>query len=209
MELFLEIHGNARLRERSAEYLAARGRLLADVTLGSAPSGVCSEAHERLTALFDLSQLRFKERDALADVFSSYASRVPLDLPAARDERMRALYGCVSPARSHTAALLVTACRACCVGSDRYDARCNVFDYDYHMRLAPAGASVVHPAHWKSWRETGLAFEFRDAAYPTPNLSLASTARGVAVASRDRNGAEQGRQARQHSWPPLTPFAVR
>jgi hypothetical protein len=80
--MFLELHANARLRERSAEYLAARGKLLADVTLsasdraGSRDTGAASAAGEpaldersRLAALFDLSQLRFKERDALADVF--------------------------------------------------------------------------------------------------------------------------------------------
>ena len=72
VELFLELHGNARLRERSGEYVAARGRLLADVALacsaGERPAAAGGE-RARLLALFDLSLLRYKERDALVDVF--------------------------------------------------------------------------------------------------------------------------------------------
>jgi hypothetical protein len=71
-----------------------------------------------------------------------------------------------------------------------------VHDYDYHMRLLAAGASLVHPLHFRTWRDSGLAFEFRDATYPAPNRSLASAAAGVLVAGRDRNGAEQGRSVR-------------
>jgi hypothetical protein len=89
----------------------------------------------------------------------------------------------------------VTPLRAC--HSERYDARAAVHDYAYHMRLAStAGASVIHAAHFKAWRDSGLAFQFRDATYPAPNRSLASTATGVAVSGRDRSGAEFGRSVR-------------
>ena len=76
MERFLELHGNAALREASGEYVAQRGRLLADVALacsaGERPSADASE-RGRLLALFDLSLLRYKERDALVDVFRRHA----------------------------------------------------------------------------------------------------------------------------------------
>jgi hypothetical protein len=89
----------------------------------------------------------------------------------------------------------VTPLRAC--HSERYDARAAVHDYAYHLRLAPTvGASVIHVAHFKAWRDSGLAFQFRDATYPAPNRSLASTAAGVAVSGRDRSGAELGRSVR-------------
>ena len=56
--------------------------------------------------------------------------------------------------------------------------RRNVHDWDYHMRLAPAGADVVHFRHFREWRDSGVAFEFRDATYPAPNRSMASYVRG-------------------------------
>ena len=72
VERFLELHGNAALREASGEYVAQRGRLLADVALacsaGERPGDGGGE-RGRLLELFDLSQLRYKERDALVDVF--------------------------------------------------------------------------------------------------------------------------------------------
>ena len=71
-------------------------------------------------------------------------------------------------------------------------------DYDYHMRLTDAGANptLIHAAHFCAWRDTGLAYQFRDASYPAPNRSLASEVHGQVVAARDRNGKELGRQAR-------------
>ena len=82
--------------------------------------------------------------------------------------------------------------------SERYDARRNVHDYDYHMRLTDAGSAptLIHAAHFRDWRDTGLAYQFRDASYPAPNRSLASEVQGQVVAARDRNGKELGRQAR-------------
>ena len=71
-------------------------------------------------------------------------------------------------------------------------------DYDYHMRLTDAGANpmLIHAAQFCAWRDTGLAYQFRDASYPAPNRSLASEVHGQVVAARDRNGKELGRQAR-------------
>lgn len=83
------------------------------------------------------------------------------------------------------------------IGSERYDARQNVHDYDYHLRLADApGGTLVHAAHFRGWRDTGQAYQFRDASCPAPNRSLASEVHGQVVAARDRNGKELGRQAR-------------
>jgi hypothetical protein len=78
VERFLELHGNTQLRESSGEYLAQRGRLLADVVLAcSAGERPAAAGGERscLLSLFDLSMLRYKERDALVDVFRRCGSR--------------------------------------------------------------------------------------------------------------------------------------
>jgi hypothetical protein len=131
----------------------------------------------------------------------SYSLRVSFDVERLREERMRALYACVPIVcdRLHRITNADAACSPATARGrrERYDARHNVHDYDYHMRLIAAGASVVHPVHFRTWRDSGLAFEFRDATYPAPNRSLASAAAGVLVAGRDRNGAEQGRSVRR------------
>ena len=79
VERFLEVHGNTQLREQSGEYVAQRGKLLADVVLacsaGERPAATGGE-RSRLLALFDLSLLRFKERDALVEVFRRSESLV-------------------------------------------------------------------------------------------------------------------------------------
>jgi hypothetical protein len=129
VERFLELHGNAALREASGEYVAQRGKLLADVALacsaGERPGTDASE-RSRLLALFDLSLLRYKERDALVDVFRrhapparalyrrpgllasqrltrhamrSYGAQVPFAMASLRDERLRAFYGCAPVGR--------------------------------------------------------------------------------------------------------------
>jgi DNA-binding FadR family transcriptional regulator len=86
--------------------------------------------------------------------------------------------------------------------SERYDARQNVHDYDFHLRLADApGGTLVHAAHFRAWRDTGQAYQFRDASCPAPNRSLASEVHGQVVAARDRNGKELGRQACMHRLP--------
>ena len=69
-------------------------------------------------------------------------------------------------------------------------------DYDFTMRLEPAGGAIVSLANFAAWRDSGVAYAFRDAAAPAPNRSLASAAAGVLVACRDRNGVEQGRSVR-------------
>lgn len=43
----------------------------------------------------------------------------------------------------------------CVARSDRYDARKNMFDWDYQMRLVQAGADIVHWYHFRDWRSTG------------------------------------------------------
>jgi len=57
--------------------------------------------------------------------------------------------------------------------ADRYDARSNLVDWDYHMRLK-AVASIIHVVHYKKWRLTGIAYEERLCTYTHPNRTFAS-----------------------------------
>lgn len=56
--------------------------------------------------------------------------------------------------------------------SERYDARKNMFDWDYHMRLIAAGADIVHWYHFRDWRASG--------AKPTPAAAAAAPLAGRA-----------------------------
>lgn len=56
---------------------------------------------------------------------------------------------------------------------NRYDARLNLIDWDYHMRLKDI-APIIHIFHYKRWRMYGMAFEIREIEYNLPNRTLAS-----------------------------------
>ncbi|KAJ1628509.1 hypothetical protein T492DRAFT_1017924 [Pavlovales sp. CCMP2436] len=104
-------------------------------------------------AHIDLSSLKMKERDALEDVLATWAEGVQFEVEKLRDERLRGFY------------------------KDRYDVRRNVLDWDYSMGLVET-APGIHRIHFREWRLSGQAYEVRDAAYNTPNRSLASAAAG-------------------------------
>lgn len=112
-------------------------------------------AHESgpLAGSIDLSALKMKERDAIDVVLATYLENVEFDVERLRDERLRSYY------------------------KDRYDVRRNVLDWDYSMGLVET-APNIHRVHFREWRMTGMAYEVRDAAYNTPNRSLASAAAG-------------------------------
>ncbi|KAB0396744.1 hypothetical protein E2I00_009758 [Balaenoptera physalus] len=111
----------------------------------------------------------FRERDALEAVFRFWAGgeKGPEAFPMSRlwDSRLRHYLG------------------------SRYDARRGVSDWDLHMKLHDRGARVIHTSEFRRWRDTGVAFELRDAsAYHVPNRTLASgrllSHRGERVAAR-------------------------
>ncbi|KAK3239906.1 hypothetical protein CYMTET_50204 [Cymbomonas tetramitiformis] len=165
VETFLEVHGNAKLRERTAEYMEAKGNHLADVVLGAANKEEVGE----LGRLFDLSQLKFKERDDLVEIFRGYSRKVRYDMDAAWDWRKRKFYG------------------------NRYDYVKNLVDWDYHMRLLPYEGSIVYFPHFRQWRSEGIAYDIRDSVFIEPNRSLISTAEGRTVEYQDRLMMDRGR----------------
>ena len=148
-ELFLEVYGNSLVRDRTAEYISDQAALLIDVVTNHHPV-------PWLASLFDLSALKFKERDALCDVFQAWRVAVPFDTAHLRDQRLRYYY------------------------KERYDARTNLADWDYHMRLKKHTEQISY-REYKDWRQTGVAYEFRLATYPAPNRTLASYIPGTSV----------------------------
>ena len=64
VELFLEIYGNALIRERAAEYIHTNAQKLIKIITQHREAGLIQN-------IFDLSGLKFKERDELEETFRS------------------------------------------------------------------------------------------------------------------------------------------
>jgi dynein assembly factor 3 len=59
----------------------------------------------------------------------------------------------------------------------RYDSRANAYDWDFAMKLTDRkNASIINNRIYSRWRESGVAYEIRDAAYDRANKTLASGA---------------------------------
>ena len=106
-----------------------------------------------LCGLVSLDALKYRDCDNLEKIFKFWSSKVPFDVVKMRDERLRKHMG------------------------GRYDARKNIYDWDYTYGLKPV-ASIVHIKQYRHWRETGVAFEFGNQVYDVPNRSMASRADG-------------------------------
>mmetsp|Transcript_4431 Transcript_4431/g.9934 ORF Transcript_4431/g.9934 Transcript_4431/m.9934 type:complete len:340 (+) Transcript_4431:545-1564(+) len=97
--------------------------------------------------MFDLSLLKQRCLDDLADVFASWCASKESDMKESRDDILRSFY------------------------ADRYDCREGAIDWDYHTRIKPY-ASIIHPIQFREWRLNGKAFEFNGAIYDRDNRSL-------------------------------------
>ncbi|KAL0591490.1 hypothetical protein ABG067_001088 [Albugo candida] len=99
----------------------------------------------------DLSHLRSRSLDDLDATFQSWKQSVSFDVATLRDHRLRHYYQL------------------------RYDYRDNLIDWDYTMTLKNIEhASVIHSSQYRTWRNTGIAFEFGDQKYTSPNRTLAA-----------------------------------
>ena len=112
-----------------------------------------------LGELINLETLKFKERDELEDVFSSYLPVHKFDIEKARDQRLRAYF------------------------KERYDYRKNIVDWDYSMGHKDI-IKHMQAKEYKDWRVTGVVFETRLANGTIPNRTMASFVEGRDVSSR-------------------------
>ena len=73
------------IQEKTAAYLEAKGTALVDFILdGKEQAG--------MESMFDMSLLKQRERDGLADVFASWHSSKESNLKEMRDEILRSFY---------------------------------------------------------------------------------------------------------------------
>ncbi|KAK6190478.1 hypothetical protein SNE40_002340 [Patella caerulea] len=144
-ELFLEIFGNTYIRQQSCEYVEKMSTELIKMVTDF-------DYLEKRMNMVDLSQLKFKERDFLEGIFKFWRNpdKSVFDIAKSWDLRERNRLGV------------------------RYDSKKNVYDWDYHMKLAEAGADIIHKTEYSNWRDSGIAFTIREGTYDIPNKTLAS-----------------------------------
>ncbi|KAJ7313947.1 hypothetical protein JRQ81_005773 [Phrynocephalus forsythii] len=144
-EMFLELMGNTLLRSQTAAYLQEKAKLFIRYVTDL-------EFQRADLPTVDMSALKFKERDHLEGIFQFWRSPDPqaFQIKQLWDLRLRQYLG------------------------TRYDARRGVCDWDLTMKLQERGAQVINLREFFHWRDTGVAFDVREAAYDIPNKTLAS-----------------------------------
>ncbi|CAH8585974.1 unnamed protein product [Dicrocoelium dendriticum] len=144
-ELFLELFGNTLIREYTATYL----RCAAQEFIRICTSYDCDTQY---SPFFDLSAMKFKERDVLESIFKFWRDKdsKAFDISKCWDSRLRKHLG------------------------TRYDAIPNVFDWDCSITLHDRQANQIDSGEYSKWRRIGIAFELRKADYIVSNRSLAS-----------------------------------
>lgn len=146
--------GNCLLRDKSAEYLETTTKeLIQLITEDEKCASVIKE-------LVNFETLKFKERDDIEDIFSSYYKAHKFDIEALRDQRLR----------GHL--------------KDRYDFRKNIVDWDYQMELKNY-CPVLNQQEYRQWRLNGVAFETRLAIGSIPNRTLSSYTAAKSKVGRD------------------------
>ena len=179
VEHFLEVFGNAWVEERA---WVALKRAASSVDKAVADTGKSPEPgslDEVVAALLDVGMMGYKARDAFAECVGAYLGRggADVDMGRVREQRARLYYG------------------------DRYDFRRNLMDWHYHNRVAPLDAGIVHWTHFRGWRESGNAFEFRDGMLERANGTLLAYAEGtMAGAVRPDGTAVKRTVARRGFW---------
>lgn len=150
LEIYLDLYANALIRDKSDAYL--QGVLSELIQL------VCDDERcpSVIRPIVHLENLRYKERDGLEDVISSYYKNHPFDMEGHRNTRLRAHF------------------------KERYDVRNNLIDWDHNMYLRES-APHLHIREYKEWRQTGLAFETRLAPNTHPNRTMSSFVPGKNV----------------------------
>lgn len=106
--------------------------------------------------LVNFDHLKFKDRDGIEEVISSYYSSHNYDIEKYRDTRLRAHH------------------------KERYDNRKNMVDWDYSFYVAKL-CKHINSKEYHAWRHNGLAFETRLASNNVPNRTFGSFVPGEAV----------------------------
>jgi len=136
-ELFLDIYGNLFTREFTSNYIETKSnefiKYITDLDY----------LQKTNLNIFDFSQLKYKERDFLENIFKFWRLKLkqPDQYPVDKcwDYRLRTYFGV------------------------RYDTRSNSYDWDFSMKLIDRpNTAIINNKIYSRWRETGIAFDLRD-----------------------------------------------
>mmetsp|Transcript_10524 Transcript_10524/g.20225 ORF Transcript_10524/g.20225 Transcript_10524/m.20225 type:complete len:289 (-) Transcript_10524:11-877(-) len=120
VELFLDLYGNALMRERTAEYLDLRVRPLIQVVTGTSRTS--------FAGMLDFSLLKHKDRDEIEEVMQAWRLAVPFDIGSLRDTRLRAHY---KERYDHRVNLID-------------------WDYQWHVKLLGPQIHFIHFKEWRN-----------------------------------------------------------
>lgn len=142
--LFMDIYGNTLIRSTSMSYVDSKvNHLIKCIT--------DLEFNTKMQPIFDLTHLKFVERDCLENVFSFWREREKnrFDISICWMERLRQML------------------------RERFDSRQGAYDWDHQMRLKDNGAHQICSQEYKHWRETGVAFTFPEYRQSYANKTFA------------------------------------
>ena len=147
---FVEILGNIVLSPKTAQ-------ILSEVSNKILKSKILCETCDDLLENVDLSRLKSKEKDSLAEIFKLWSKAnddedLNVDMKAFWEFRLRQLM------------------------ADRFDAKEGIFEMDYQLRFVDRGGANVSHKEYCEWRSSGVAFDLDLEEPPErPNLTLLST----------------------------------
>lgn len=147
-QLFMDLFGNTLIRASSAGYLSSKAKHLINWL---------TENDDRPMHIFDISRLKYVERDILVKLFNFWREKDENRFDIEEHWKRRVI--------QHL--------------GQRYDSRRGAYDWDLQMRLKECGASQICPQEYRHWRETGVAFTFPEyrQSHPNRTLALATTNR--------------------------------
>jgi len=128
-ELFLEVFGNAFVQSKTELYIENAGKNLVKLVYDED-----AVKTNHLNSLLDLSMLKMRERDELADIFNRWRCDYEFDVEKLRDQRIRHYYG------------------------RQYDSRLNLIDWDYHSRVKEVDGVI----HIKQYTDRNIKKQFID-----------------------------------------------
>ena len=115
-EMFLDLYGNALLRDKTALYLDGVAKELVQLVTED------DRCASPLKGLVSLEGLRFKDRDEMEEILLGYQKKAPFDVEKLRDQRLRHHF------------------------AERYDFRRNAIDWDFQFSLRDLVSFVIHRA---------------------------------------------------------------